>query len=649
MGRVRIIACFSALSAGLALVPLAARAQAAAKPEAGASLDPESPLAILPDLGVEWPEPLPPQTDGSAAAAAPLDPVTERRYTVRMEGEGEVEDDAFVGRFLALSTLRQGENKPANIAQIDRRTREDKTLLSELLRSDGYFSATVESRVEPEKGTGKLIVIMLVKAGPLYRFSQVTVEGIDTRTPKGTAIRSAFSVDAHDPVNADDVSAAETALKTTLVQGGYPFADVGASDVEIDHDTRSATLVLKVNMGGEQRIGTVIVRGERPPFNADHVARLIRAQPGETFNQARVEDLRRAIMATGLVSGVKIEPVPSVTPGIVDIAVTMDAAPVHTIAAEAGFGTGQGLQAEVSWTHRNLIKPEGAVTLKGAAGTQEQSIGAYLRMGNFGKRDHVLNARLNLTNANRTAYDARTLDLSANIERQTNIIWQKKWTWSFGAEFLLTNERDITAVSSRRQTFLIAAVPLQLGYDGSNDLFDPTSGYRLSIRLTPEFSLQGGASGYVRTQFDGSTYIPLSERVVLAGRVRLGTLVGANALSVAPSRRFYAGGGSSVRGYGFQSIGPRDILNDPVGGRSLTEVAIEARVRLGDFSVVPFFDAGNIYTSELPQFSSFRYGAGVGLRYHSTFGPIRIDIGTPLNPQPGDSRIGVYVSLGQAF
>ncbi len=135
----------------------------------------------------------------------------------------------------------------------------------------------------------------------------------------------------------------------------------------------------------------------------------------------------------------------------------------------------------------------------------------------------------------------------------------------------------------------------------------------------------------------------------LAARIRLGMITGAASLDLAPSRRFYAGGGSSVRGYGYQKIGPRDAFNDPTGGRSLTEFALETRVRIGEFSVVPFFDGGNIYDSALPSVSAFRYGAGIGVRYHSSFGPIRIDVGTPLNRQAGDSRIGVYVSLGQAF
>ncbi len=120
--------------------------------------------------------------------------------------------------------------------------------------------------------------------------------------------------------------------------------------------------------------------------------------------------------------------------------------------------------------------------------------------------------------------------------------------------------------------------------------------------------------------------------------------------AIAPSRRFYAGGGASVRGYGYQDIGPRDPNGAPVGGRSLTEFSIEARVRaFGNFGIVPFLDAGNIYTSALPKLSDMRFGTGLGLRYYSNFGPIRIDVGTPIRRRPGEPRVAVYVSLGQAF
>jgi len=132
--------------------------------------------------------------------------------------------------------------------------------------------------------------------------------------------------------------------------------------------------------------------------------------------------------------------------------------------------------------------------------------------------------------------------------------------------------------------------------------------------------------------------------------VRFGTILGSTVDQIAPSRRFYAGGGASVRGYGYQAIGPRyGEDEDPVGGKSLAEFSLEGRIRFGNFGVVPFVDAGNISTSFLPRFRDLRIGAGMGVRYYSNFGPIRVDVGTPLNPQSGDPKIAVYVSLGQAF
>ncbi|HLL58423.1 MAG TPA: BamA/TamA family outer membrane protein, partial [Allosphingosinicella sp.] len=330
----------------------------------------------------------------------------------------------------------------------------------------------------------------------------------------------------------------------------------------------------------------------------------------------------------------------------------LEPSPLRTIAGEAGYGTGEGIRLEASWEHRNLISPEGAVRLRGVAGTEEQLLAATLRRNNFRKRDQVLTAQIAASHVDRDAYDARTFLLGAGIERQSNIIWQKKWTWSLGADLIATDERDVNVASgtTRRRTFFIGALPATLSYDGSNDLLDPTAGYRLSGRFSPEASLQNGAFGYSRFQIDGSLYQRVSGTVVMAGRVRLGTIFGASRDRIAPSRRFYAGGGGSVRGYGFQRLGPRDpVFDDPIGGRSLTEFALEARVRLGNWGIVPFVDAGNIYTSPLPKLDDLRLGAGIGVRYHTRFGPIRVDVGTPLNRRSGDPRVAVYVSLGQAF
>jgi translocation and assembly module TamA len=245
--------------------------------------------------------------------------------------------------------------------------------------------------------------------------------------------------------------------------------------------------------------------------------------------------------------------------------------------------------------------------------------------------------------------------LAGKIERQSNFIWQKTWTWTYGGELLATDEQgafDASGIKDTR-TFLIAAAPASLGYDGSDSLLDPTRGFRLSGWLSPEISARGGQFTYARTQFDASAYHPVSDKVVVAGRVRLGTIIGAGVFDIAPSRRFYAGGGGSVRGYGYQRLGPKDADGDPMGGRGLAEFALEARIRLsqfgGNLGVVPFVDAGALSSGMTPRLGDLKFAVGLGLRYYSSFGPIRLDVGVPLNREEGDGPVAVAVSLGQAF
>jgi translocation and assembly module TamA len=474
--------------------------------------------------------------------------------------------------------------------------------------------------------------------------------GLSAAGPEAEKLRQAFAIKSGDPVIAQDVIAAGIALKVALGRQGFALAKVGDQQIVVDHQTHLASLVLPVDTGPVARFGTIRVSG-KPPFDARHVAEIARFKPGDRFRQDKVDDLRRALIATGLLASAEIAVVPEANGRAVDLDVSMRPAPPRTVAGELGYGTGEGLSLQGSWEHRNLFPPEGALTLRGIAGTREQLAGIQFRRNNFERRDQVLNLQLVASHTKYDAYTAKTIDFAADLERQSNIIWRKKWTWSVGTELLATDENGIFHDPTEKQTktFLIAALPLSLAYDGSNDLLNPTKGFRLSWRMSPEYSLHGGSFGYARAQFDASVYQPVLSSTVLAGRIRLGTIFGASALDIAPSRRFYSGGGGSVRGYGYQRIGPLDAEGDPIGGRSLAEFGLEARVRFGNFGIVPFLDGGALTETATPDLTHWQLGAGLGFRYYSNFGPIRIDVGTPLNRRPGDSRIAVAVSLGQAF
>jgi translocation and assembly module TamA len=142
-----------------------------------------------------------------------------------------------------------------------------------------------------------------------------------------------------------------------------------------------------------------------------------------------------------------------------------------------------------------------------------------------------------------------------------------------------------------------------------------------------------------------------SGRYVAALRVATGSILGAGSVPDVPAdRRFYAGGGGSVRGYAYQGVGPKDANGQPTGGLSLAEASVEMRIGITDtIGIVPFVDAGAVSEEDYPDFSGTKVGAGLGLRYLTPFGPLRLDAAVPVNPDPDDPDFAIYAGIGQAF
>jgi translocation and assembly module TamA len=493
-GHTARLLCAAAI---LPFVPAPAYSQTAPQPPAQnrpPELDPSAPLAPLPDIGVAWPDlnakdQAPPATavttKGQAVAAPSLDEGGGQiRYNWAIEGITSLGNaEELLKAFRQQSALEADRKDAANAAQIGRRSLADADLLTQLLRAQGYYDAVVEPRTERSGGT--IRVVLTADPGEQYRFVTVDLPGLAAAGPETTKLREAFAVKAGDPVIASDVIAAGAALTRALGQNGFAQAKVGEQQIEVNHQTHFASLVLPVTSGPIARFGSIRVSGQ-PPFGAHHVAIIARFRPGDLYKQSKVEDLRRALIATTLVSSADIQLVPVNGGRVVDLAVHLEPAPSHTIAGELGYGTGQGARAEVDWTDRNFFNPEGALTLRAVGGTLEQLGAVQFRRSNFLRRDQVLNLQASAGHQKFDAYEAKTISLSGNIERQSNFIWQKKWTWTYGAEVLGTDEQgafDRSGIKDTRK-FFIAALPLGLGYDGSDNLLDPTRANRCE-RISP--------------------------------------------------------------------------------------------------------------------------------------------------------------------
>lgn len=595
------------------------------------------------------------------------------QYAVKVNGLTAPDDSTdadLADLFGDLSALYDGDGKADNFAMLRARLSADSELMSRILASEGYYDAEVETRIDrgeaTEAGTGTgaaadrtaqrnrpITAVIDVKPGKRYTFSDIVIDAKPTVPP--TLIADNFPLAVGEPIVAQRVQGAEAAIALKLPQEGYPFAKVGQRDILLDGDTGEGVYTLPVEIGPRGRFGGIETTGDLA-FDAEHVGVLARFKRGDLYDSRMADDLRQALVATGLFATVSVEPQQtgeSAGDGTeyVTTLVTQQAGPPRTIAASAGYGTGQGIRLEASWTHRNFFPPEGALIGRGVLGTNEQGLSATFRRSNAGKRDRTFEIITEATRSRYDAFNAITGRVAARMSYDSTPIWQKKLTYAFGAELIATREDDYDFTLGQRtyDFYTIFGLNGQVGIDRTDSLLDPTKGFRVTARLAPEGSLAGRFSPYGRTQIDASGYYPVTDSIVLAGRVRVGSIIGASRERLAPSRRFYAGGGGSVRGYGYQQLGPKDPNNDPIGGRSLNEAAFEARYRFGNYGIVGFVDAGQVYRGSTPDFSNLRYGAGIGGRFYTNFGPMRLDVATPIGRKPGEARVTVYVSIGQAF
>jgi translocation and assembly module TamA len=611
-------------------------------------------------LAAEDPElaqPLPPLSTFEVAPLETVDvEVSGRAVTVRYDTVIEGLDKiGLAGRFRSLSALEEGDGRAANTAMIAARAREDEALAVRLLQSLGYYDGSAISVIEqPGAEGGRLRAIVSATPGPLYRIGSIDLDAGPT-IPVGLVDKE-LPLLVGDPLEADRIQGAEANLSLKLPQNGYPFAKVGQRDILLDEETHTAAYSLPVVPGPRARFGGFTTQGRRQAFGTDHIAVLARFKRGELYDHRMVDDLREALVATSLFSTVSVEPVRTGESAgddteYVNIHVRQQAGRPRTIAGEVGYSTGQGFRLEGSWTHRNLFPPEGALILTGVAGTQEQGFTTTFRRSNWKKRDRTLQLALGANHSDFEAFEAYTSQIAARVSYDSTPIWQKRWTYYYGLEVIGSNEdRYNYALGARdRGTWAIAAAPLFLGFDTSDNLLNPTRGFRIKTNLSPETSVRGGVRPYARAMVEGTVYYPVTPSLVVAGRARTGTIAGIARNDLPPSRRYYAGGGGSVRGFGYQELGPRSPDGRPVGGRSLVEFALEARYRFGDFGVVPFVDAGQVYEGLMPTGKDMRFGYGIGARYYTNFGPIRIDVARPFNRRRAESNIALYISIGQAF
>lgn len=601
----------------------------------------------------------------AAAALLPVPaPAQETAYRTEIRGAEEAPELERVVRDAAA--LFRLEDRPApSPAGLRRRADSDRDVIGQAMRSLGYYDGVVAISVDAE--TDPAVAVIQLTPGPRYVFASVSVEGADgaplpVEPPGGREL----GLVEGEPALARAVVDAQATLVRAFTARGHRFARIPDRRVVVDHAARTMEVVYVVDPGPLVRFGETEVRGlER--VDEGLVRGRIGWRPGDVYDPAVVDTTRRRLQELGAFTTTAValpdeppRPQPDGTV-VAPAAITLTERPRRFIGAGLQYTTADGFGGSFFWGHRNLLG--GAEQLRLRADVQNFRPGAVAdperardelgaRLGLQFRKPDVFAVRQSLvleTEVERErprGYDRDGVTAIARLERQVTDRLQV----TYGV--LADASRTRRGVFEPQREFLLAGLPLGLSYDGADDLLNPGRGYRLVLSSTPFYSIGTGVP-FLQNRVTGTAYLSVDadRRYVLAGRASLGSIAGGSERDVPADRLFYVGGGGSVRGYGFQQAGRLDAAGDPIGGRSLLELGVEMRMRVTEsIGVVPFLDAGTVEDSSFPTLSEgLRYGVGVGLRYFTGFGPIRVDVATPLDRRREDSIVQLYISIGQAF
>jgi translocation and assembly module TamA len=537
------------------------------------------------------------------------------------------------------------------------------------LRSRGFYDSRVLATVtnQPIEEAGaldaidaapeaqKISFVFNVATGPVYRVTSIAIDGPPDVVDYPSIDRKKLALLTEQPADAATILLTEEQILDQVREHGYVLAKVVRREVVIDHATRLAHIVYHLEPGPTATMGPVTFAGT-DKVDTVYLQKRVPFREGEPYAPEKVNGLRDRLAALGTFSAVRIKPAEKLNAqGELPLDVEVKDRLPHTIGFGVSYETILGAGLNASWQHRNLFGQ--AESLKLTAEVNHIGQGAipadlgYSLKADFLKPDWWLSGQDLTASAQGLrevlpAYTREAALLGVGLARTLSP--HLRVSAGLSAEVSQIEKYGVT------NYYKLVGVPLSVTVNQADSDIDATKGYKLVANLTPYADINHDDDLFAILKLVGTGYVNVSGdgRSVLAGRAVFGTIPGGTNAFIPPDKLFYAGGGGSVRGFTYQSAGPRDAFNNPLGGASLVEGSIEFRQRIGkSFGVVAFLDAGSAYLTTLPNFSEStpRIGTGVGVRYYTGFGPARLDFGIPLNKRDGDAPFGVYVSLGQAF
>ena len=523
------------------------------------------------------------------------------------------------------------------------------------------------------RNRARVPVKIIAETGPLFRLRTIQVLDQKTRQPfpPEELPPRVIRIAPGDPAESASIRAANARLVDHFRRQSFPLVKSPPPSPVVDHAADTMDVTFLVDTGPKAGIGEVALRGPQG-FGQEIVRSFIYLEEGEPYSPDRLDSTRKSIGSIPAVGSVRIREGDSLDRnGNLPIFVDVTDRALNAAGYSLGYSTIDGPNGRVYYEHRNLFGGAERLRMQGDlfqaprnAGERIRNIGDYpiadiggrftfsfLKPAIDGSRfDFLVDGLVERNRIGTLRFGGYTVRLGG----ATGAV-RYRVDETLSATVGIKGERGRTSDSVSNVDYTLIGVPLTMQFDNTDKPLDPTRGFRVSAAVTPYPAFMGSSVAFTQATASASTYYSFDEegRFVLAARGRIGGFLDEpDQLQLIPSNyRYFVGGAGSVRGYRFQTIAPFGPTGKIVGGRSMFDTSIEARIKVTDtIGIVPFFDAGGAYASQFPQFfGDTRMAAGLGVFYVTAIGPIRLDVAAPLNPRRGDKEVVLYVNIGQAF
>ena len=567
-------------------------------------------------------------------------------YEVRFYG---VTDPAVLKALENTSELMQLQDRPpATINGLHYRAKSDIPTLLKVLKAFAYYEAEISYEIQSHEDF--LEVDLFVHEGSLFTLRSFDIFHGDC-TQSLELSRCTFCIEDlgltyGKSADSTSIVRSETAVLNELARCGYPLAYIDKRRVLVDMATAEVDASVCVQEGPLSKFGPSTffgLKNVQPRF----LERKIAWREGEVFNLDLIEETQNRLLKTDLFSSVLVSYAEEIDEtGELPLKIRLAEAKHRSLSLGVFYATIDGPGGSLSWTHRNLRGMGEQLALTAEASMRFIGGTIVYRKPDFLRFDQSFTMEGKVGRESIKPYLAFTYGESNRIERQID----KRRTVAIGlkGEYITVHE------SANDGNFFLLGLPIYAKYTTADSPVDQRKGYFISYLATPYQSLQKADVHFVKQRAVVNFYFPLLEnkRIVLALHTELGSVAGTDQKNVPLPKLFLGGSQDDLRGYSFQTVSPLNARGDPLGGRSAIYSSVELRFRVTEsIGLVPFADFGTVSLKEWPEVSAKWYkSVGAGVRYYTFFGPIRLDVGIPLNPRKGLDTWGkVYASIGQSF